>query len=77
MLIHCQAMALAGPGDMIALQAGVYEEHRQSVNAGTEGNAIKIVGGRGAVINAEPADGHRAVQIFHSHIHLVVSTYTS
>ena len=70
-------MELAGAGDTVYLEDGIYEEHLQSVNAGTEGNPIKIVGGRGAVINADPADGHRAVQIFHSHIHLVVSIYTS
>lgn len=65
-------MILAEAGDTVYLGDGIYE-HLHSVNAGTEGKPIKIVGGRGAVINADPGDGHRAVQIFHSHIHLVVS----
>lgn len=63
---------MAGPGDVRALEDGVYEEHLQSVNAGLE-SPIKIVGCWGAIINADPTHGHRAVEIFHSLIHLEVS----
>lgn len=69
-------MVLAEAGDTVYLGDGIYEEQLQSVNAGTEGNPIKIVGDRGAVINADPTGGHRAVQIFHFHIHLEVSIFS-
>lgn len=70
-------MGIVGPGDTIELKDGIYEEHLKSVSGGEEGNPIRIVGGLGAVINPHADNGYsRAVQIFHSYIHIIVSLNT-
>lgn len=62
------------PGDTVELQDGVYHEFLKTVNGGIEGSPITVIGGWGAVINANDPDyHHRAVEIAHSHVHLVVS----
>ena len=63
-------MKLAGPGDIVELEDGIYEDPLESVTDGEEDNPITIIGGWGAIIKSISSP---SVFITHSHIHLVVS----
>lgn len=51
-----EALEVAGAGDRIFLENGVYKESLITVGGGEEGNPLVIMGGRDAVINAENVD---------------------
>jgi len=67
-------MELAGPGDIVELTDGIYEEQLESVRDGEENNAIVVTGGIDAVIMSPSSP---SVVISHSYVHLVVSILTS
>ena len=62
-------MKLAGPGDIVELEDGIYEDALESVTDGEEDNPITVIGGWGAIIKSISSP---SVLITHSHIHLVV-----
>ena len=63
-------MKLAGPGDIIELEDGIYKDALESVTDGEEDNPITVTGGREAVIESTSSP---SVLVAHSHVHLVVS----
>ena len=63
-------MKLAGPGDIVELEDGIYEDALESVTDGEEDSSITGIGGWGAIIKSISSP---SVLITHSHINLVVS----
>ena len=68
-----EAVELAVAGDIVSMADGIYTDQIQSYVAGEEGNPIKIIGGRGAVIKASSP----SVRIEHSWITLEVRRLTA
>lgn len=66
-----EAMELAEAGDTVSLQDGIYEQALETVRDGEPGNPITVVGGPGAIINAQN-DAGRSVHVGHSFIELKV-----
>lgn len=60
------ALALAGPGDIVSLGDGTYDDSIISVTDGEFGNPITVIGGPGAVIKASSP----SVRVRHSWITL-------
>ena len=48
-----EALSLAGPGDTVYLNDGTYDEPLVTVGGGSQGDPLKIVGERAAVISGE------------------------
>lgn len=66
------ALTEAGPGDVVSLADGIYDEPIVTMAGGVEGSPLVIEGGRGAVINGASGDMHKAVFVQHSWVTLQV-----
>ncbi len=64
-----QALEFAGPGDLIFVAPGVYDQDVQSVRSGWEAAPIRIMGSPGTVIRGS-GNNTRIVEISHSYIQI-------
>lgn len=71
------ALAEAGPGDIVSLANGTYDEPLVTVAGGEDGNPLVIEGGPEAVFNAYTGDRDKVVYVQHSWVTLRVRSTLS
>lgn len=63
-----EALSLAGAGDIIFLTDGKYTEPIVTVGGGEEGNPLKIVGTRAAVISGQFRNRCKTISCIHTYV---------